>query len=375
MVNRLVATQIIKKLIDQKAIILLGARQVGKSTLLQQLEKKFSKPIAYWNGDEADIRNFLKDTTSAKLKALIGNNKTLIIDEAQRIDDIGLVLKLIVDQVKNVKVIATGSSAFELANKTNEPLTGRKWEYHLFPISFNEMVNHHGLITEKRLLEQRLIFGYYPEIVNHPGEEIQRLKQLSDSYLYKDILIFERVLKPDKLEKLLQALAFQVGNEVSYNELGQMSGLDNQTVEKYIGLLEKAFIVFRLGALSRNLRNELKKSRKIYFYDNGLRNAVINSFNPISLRDDVGALWENFLMSERKKHLAYADEYYLQYFWRTQSQQEIDYVEEKNGQINAFEFKWNTKAKVRFPKSFVDAYQPLETKIINPDNFESFIID
>ena len=244
MVNRLVTAQITKKLTDQKVIILLGARQVGKSTLLQQLEKKLAKPIGYWNGDEADIRNLLKDTTSVKLKAFIGNNKTLIIDEAQRIDDIGLVLKLIVDQVKNVKVIATGSSAFELANKANEPLTGRKWEYQLFPISFNEMVNHHGLITEKRLLDQRLVFGYYPEIVNHPGDEIQRLKQLSDSYLYKDILIFERVLKPEKLEKLLQALAFQIGSEVSYNELGQLAGLDNQTVEKYIGLLEKAFIVF-----------------------------------------------------------------------------------------------------------------------------------
>lgn len=363
MVKRLVSTQIIKKLTDQKAIILLGARQVGKSTLLQQLEKKFAKPIAYWNGVEADIRNFLKDATSAKLKALIGNHKTLIIDEAQRIDDIGLVLKLIVDQIKNVKVIATGSWAFELANKTNEPLTGRKWEYQLFPISFNEMVNYHGLITEKRLLHQRLVFGYYPEIVNYPGEEIQRLKLLTDSFLYKDILIFERVLKPDKLEKLLQALAFQVGNQVSYNELGQLAGLDNQTVEKYIGLLEKAFIVFKLGALSRNIRNEIKKSRKIYFYDNGLRNAIINNFNPVTLRDDVGALWENFLMCEHKKHLAYTENYHLQYFWRKQSQQEIDYVEEKNGHINAFEFKWNTKAKVRFPKSFVDAYQPQEIKL------------
>ena len=375
MINRLLIPKILHRLADEKVIILLGARQVGKSTLLQQLEKDFAKPIMYWSGDEGDVRNFLDSPTSTKLKMLIGNNKTLVIDEAQRIENIGLVLKLIVDHIKEVKVIATGSSAFELANKTNEPLTGRKWEYQMFPLSFHEMVNHHGLIAEKRLLEQRLIYGYYPEIVNQPGDEIQRLKQLSDSYLFKDILIWERILKPDKLEKLLQALAFQVGSEVSYNELGQLAGLDNQTVEKYIQLLEKTFIIFRMGALSRNLRNELKKSRKIYFYDNGLRNAIINNFNSAGLRNDIGALWENFLMSERKKSLAYAEKHCLQYFWRTHGQQEIDYVEENNGEISAFEFKWSKKAQGTFPKSFMDAYQPKRTEIISPENFEGFVMD
>jgi uncharacterized protein len=374
MINRLIEEKIIKRLSDQKAIILLGARQVGKSTLMDQLRERFVQPVTLWNGDEADIRNLLKEPTSTKLKSLIGNAGTLIIDEAQRIADIGLVLKLIVDNIKTVKVIATGSSAFELANKTNEPLTGRKWEYQLFLFSFAEMVAHDGLLQEKRLLEQRLVYGYYPEIVNNPGEEVQRLKQLADSYLYKDILIWERILKPDKLEKLLQALAFQVGNEVSYNELGQLAGLDNQTVEKYIQLLEKAYIVFRLGALSRNLRNELKKSRKIYFYDNGLRNAIINKFNPASLRDDVGALWENFMISERKKHLEYSEIHCLQYFWRTHAQQEIDYVEEKDGAIQAFEFKWNPKSTVRFAQSFINAYHPTETNVINPANFEDFLI-
>ena len=375
MIERLINAKLLARLTDRKAIILLGPRQVGKSTLMEQLQASFAQPVAIWNGDEADIRDLLKNPSSTKLKSLIGNSKTLVIDEAQRIEDIGLTLKLIVDQIKDVKVIATGSSAFELSNKTSEPLTGRKWEYKLYPISFEEMVNYHGLLAEKRLLQQRMVYGYYPEIVNHPGEEVVRLKQLIDSYLYKDILIWERILKPEKLEKLLQALAFQVGSEVSYNELGQLAGLDNETVEKYIQLLEKAFIVFRLGALNRNLRNELKKSRKIYFYDNGLRNAIINSFNAVTLRDDVGALWENFLISERQKKLAYKEIHCLKYFWRTHAQQEIDYLEECNGEINIYEFKWNAKAKVKFPKAFLDSYQPKSMSVITNENFQDFLLD
>ncbi len=236
------------------------------------------------------------------------------------------------------------------------------------------MVAEHGLLTEKRLLNQRLVYGYYPEIVNNPGEEEIRLKQLSDSYLYKDLLTWEKIQKPDKMEKLVQALAFQVGNEVSYNELGQLTGLDNQTTEKYIDLLEKAFIVFRLGSLSRNLRNELKKSRKIYFYDNGIRNAVINQFSPAMLRQDIGALWENFVISERVKFLAYNQINCNQYFWRTHAQQEIDYIEERNGLMNAYEIKWNSKAKARFPKTFLDAYDGVETKVITPDNISEFLL-
>lgn len=373
MINRLIMPNILTRLSDEKAIILLGARQIGKSTLLLQLESELEAPVLWLNADEADVRELLKNVTSTKLKAIIGSAKTLIIDEAQRIENIGLCIKLIIDALKDVKVIATGSSAFDLANKINEPLTGRKWEYHLYPFSFAEMVNHTNLLQEKRLLDHRLVYGYYPDIVNHPGDEQQRLKQLVDSYLYKDILIWERILKPERLEKLLQALAFQVGNEISYNELAQITSLDNETVEKYIQILENAYIIFRVSALSRNLRNELKKSRKIYFYDNGLRNAVINSFNPIGLRNDVGALWENFLMSERLKYLSYSQNYHLKYFWRTHSQQEIDYVEEKDGSFYAYEFKWNSKAKTKFPKSFIDAYAPAETKIINSTNFEEFL--
>lgn len=373
MTSRAISNSIAKHLKDEKAIILLGPRQVGKSTLLQQLSSTFSSPVTWWNGDDADIRAILTNTTSTALRSLLGKTKTLVIDEAQRIDNIGISIKVIIDQLKDVKVIATGSSAFELANHINEPLTGRKWEYNLFPFSFGEMVNEHGLLQEKRLLNHRLVYGYYPEIVNNQGEEETRLKQLSDSYLYKDILTWEKIQKPDKMEKLIQALAFQVGNEVSYHELGQLTGLDNQTTEKYIDLLEKAFVVFRLGSLSRNLRNELKKSRKIYFYDNGIRNAVINQFSPATLRQDIGALWENFVISERVKFLTYNQINCNQYFWRTHAQQEIDYIEERNGIMSAYEVKWNQKTKAKFPKTFLDAYKNVETKVITSDNLHEFL--
>ncbi len=362
-----------QRLADEKAIIILGARQAGKSTLLKQLETDFKAPCMWWNGDDADIRQILADSNATQLKSLLGNTQTLIIDEAQRIKNIGLTIKIIIDQLQHIKVIATGSSAFELANQVNEPLTGRKWEFQLFPIAYQEMEQHTNFLQEKRLLAHRLVYGSYPEIVTHLGDEKQRLKQLADSYLFKDILIWERIKKPEKLEKLLQALAFQVGSEVSYNELSRMAGLDNQTVEKYIQLLEKVFIIFRLPSFNRNLRNELKKSRKIYFYDNGLRNAVINQFNSVNMRNDIGALWENYLISERIKYNHAHSFFANRFFWRTHSQQEIDYLEEQNGKISAYEFKWNSNTKAKFPKKFIDTYQPYKTKVITPDNYRDFL--
>lgn len=375
MIERSIEHIILKKLKDRKAIILLGPRQAGKSTLMHLIHEKFSQPVTWWNGDETDIRSMLEHPTSTKLKSLIGNNKTLIIDEAQRIENIGLCIKLITDNIKNVKVIATGSSAFELANKINEPLTGRKWEYHLYPLSFGEMVKHTSLLEEKRLLHQRLIYGYYPEIVTSPGEEQALLKQLANSYLYKDILTWERIQKPDKLEKLVQALAFQMAQLISYNELAQLCGLNSETVEKYINLLEKAFIVYRLPAFSRNLRNELKKSYKIYFYDNGLRNAVINQFNPVGLRNDTGQLWENWFMTERMKFLSNNQKYASRFFWRTLAQQEVDYIEDADGKIAAFECKWNIKAKGYISKAFSNAYPKAETHIVHPENAEEFLME
>jgi uncharacterized protein len=374
MILRDISKSISAKLADNKAVILFGPRQVGKSTLLTQLSTQFRKPVLWMNGDDADVRTLLENPTSTQLRSVIGNAQTWIIDEAQRIKNIGLCIKLVVDNIPTIKVIATGSSAFELANSINEPLTGRKWEYHLYPFSFSEMVKNNSLLEERRLLNHRLVYGYYPEVVMHPGEEEERLKELASSYLYKDILTWERIQKPDKMEKLLQALAFQVGNDVSYHELGQITGLDNQTTEKYIDLLEKAFIVFRIGSLSRNLRNELKKSRKIYFYDNGLRNAVINQFSPAGLRDDIGALWENFMMSERVKVLAYQRINANKYFWRTHAQQEIDYIEERNGKMNAYEFKWNPKAKVKIPSSFLQAYPGTVTHVITPESMIEFLL-
>jgi len=375
MINRSLQKNIVLKLKDNKAIILLGPRQSGKSTVMQLIQAQLKQPVAWWNGDETDIRSLLEKPTSTRMKSLIGNNKTLIIDEAQRIENIGLCIKLITDNIKNVKVIATGSSAFELANKKiNEPLTGRKWEYHLYPLSFGEMVAHTGLPEEKRLLHHRLLYGYYPEIVTSPGNEQALLKQLANSYLYKDILTWERIQKPDKLEKLVQALAFQTAQLISYNELGQLCGLNSETVEKYINLLEKAFIVFRLPAFSCNLRNELKKSYKIYFYDTGLRNAAINQFNPVNLRNDTGQLWENWFICERLKYLNNTEKQVSRFFWRTLAQQEVDYIEDTNGKVTAFECKWNPKAKGSVSRAFSNAYPKAATHIIHPENAEKFLL-
>jgi predicted AAA+ superfamily ATPase len=371
MILREIEKELISKLTDNKILIVLGPRQVGKTFLLNKITLD-KKQMMWLSGDDTDTREWLSNPNATKLKGLIGNCKILVIDEAQRIENIGLCLKIIYDQIKDVKVLATGSSAFELANKINEPLTGRKWEYNLYPLSFSEMANHTSLRDETRMLENRLIYGYYPEVVNNMNHATELLKQLTNSYLYKDILTWERIQKPDKMERLLQALAFQVGNQVSYNELGVTCGLNSETVEHYINLLEKAFIIFRLGTFSRNLRNELKKTRKIYFYDNGLRNAVINQFSPLNIRNDIGALWENFLISERLKNNSYKKNYVNKYFWRSKTQQEIDYVEEKNGKVYAYEFKWNSNAKVKFPSSFVETYHP-ETQVISKDNFIEFI--
>jgi predicted AAA+ superfamily ATPase len=358
---------------DHKALIIFGPRQCGKTTLVSDIITNLKGKLKIWNGDDFQVRSLLKEASISILKNELTDVRYLFIDEAQRIDNIGLAIKLMIDHFKELKVIATGSSAFELANRLAEPMTGRKWEFMLLPFSFKEMAEYHGLTTEKGFLHKRLVFGYYPEVVNNPGDQIQILKQLANSYLYKDILIWERILKPEKLERLVQALAFQIGNEVSYHELGKLSGLDNQTVERYIDLLEKAFIVFRLNSLSRNLRNELKKSRKIYFYDNGLRNAIINAFNPIELRNDIGALWENFMVSERYKFINNTNYYCNRYFWRTTSQNEIDYIEEKDGEITAFEFKWNPEANPRFSKPFQNAYAGSKLKVINRENFTEFL--
>lgn len=372
MIKRTLSDQIKAHLFQGKAILIMGARQTGKTTLLDHLFDE-NPDVIWFNGDEYDTQAMFESPSSSRFRTLFAGKKIVVIDEAQRIENIGLKMKLITDQVKDIQLIATGSSSFELSSSVKEPLTGRKWEYMLFPLSFREMAGHHGILEEKRLLPHRLVYGYYPEVVTHPGNEKEVLKQLTDSFLYKDILMWERIKRPDMLIRLLQALAYQTGNQVSANELGSLLGLDRNTVEKYIQLLEQVNVIFRLGSLSRNLRNELKRSRKIYFYDNGIRNALIANFNPPELRQDTGALWENFLMSERLKFISNNNIWVNRYFWRTQEQQEIDYIEEEGGRFSAFEFKWNPKATSRFSKTFLHAYPNSITQTIHQDNFEEFI--
>ena len=331
--------------------------------------------VLYLNCDEAITVSLLTNRNIQQLRTLIGTAKIVVIDEAQKVDNIGLTLKMIVDNIPDVQVIATGSSAFELRNRLNEPLTGRKYEYRLFPISTNEIHKTAGYLDVQRLLESRLIYGSYPDILTHGTEAHELLNALTDSYLYKDILASDNLRKPELLDKLLKALAFQVGSEVSYNELSQIIGSDAKTVERYIELLEKSFIIFRLNGLSRNLRNELKKAKKIYFYDNGVRNAVIQQFAPLDMRNDVGALWENFFISERIKFNHYRQHYCNIYFWRTKTQQEIDYIEESNGSFDVFEMKWNPKnAKTAIPANFLKAYPVANTAIVTPDNYLNYLL-
>lgn len=374
MIHRTLEDNIRPLLGGNKAIIIIGARQVGKSTLLNQLLGD-NKNTLWMNGDDTDIQDLFKNMSSTRLRALIGNSKYVVIDEAQRIPDIGIRLKLITDQIPSVQVIATGSSSFELTSKVNEPLTGRKREFKMFPLTFGEMTKNTSLLDELRMIPHRLVYGYYPEVVCNQGDEKAILKELSDSYLYKDILALDNINKPDKLMRLLKALALQIGSQVSYNEIGNLIGLDSKTVEKYVDMLEKAFIIFRLGSFSRNLRNELKASRKIYFWDLGIRNAVIGNLAQIENRNDVGELWENFAISERLKLNIYRNSFAQSWFWRTQQQKEIDYIEEEDADIKAFEFKWNErKANVKCPESFSTAYPNVKYVVITPKNIEELLL-
>lgn len=373
MIRRAIVQLLQEDLFQGKAILLFGPRQVGKTTVLEALLQDQNQQCLVLNADETDVRESLENTTSTALRSLFGDNKIVFIDEAQRVSNIGLTLKLITDQIKDVQVIASGSSAFDLASQTQESLTGRKYEHFLLPLSFTEMVAHHGLLEEKRLLQQRMIYGYYPEIVSDSTKAEKHIKLLTNSYLYKDLLQLESMKKPALLTKILKALALQVGSEVSYQEISRLANADYHTVEKYIDLLQKTFVIFTLPAFSRNVRNEIRKGQKIYFYDNGIRNAVIGNFHPVENRTDVGALWENFLMAERMKYLNQQGIDRDIYFWRTTQQQEIDYLEEDVDGIRAFEFKWNARKLPRFSKTFLNAYAVNSTEVITPENFTGFI--
>ncbi len=368
--NRTIKSNIESKLGKGKAILVIGPRQVGKTTLIKEILEK--REYLFLDADDPVVRDLLTNPSTLQLKSLIGNYKLLFIDEAQRVENIGVTMKIIVDQFKDVQLIISGSSSFELTQAMNEPLTGRKWEYELLPISWQELLENTDLLSASQDIDNRLIYGMYPDILNNPGEEKERLGMLVNSYLYKDILAYANIRKPDVLEKLVQALAFQIGKEVSYNELAQMVGIDKNTVSNYIDILEDAYVIFKLGSYSNNLRNEIKFNRKIYFYDLGVRNMVINNFTNISFRLDKGEIWENFLIAERRKLHLYHRTLTRQFYWRTSQQQEVDLIEVKDGAMQAFEFKWNNKKSSKLPKTFTNNYH-IEGKAIDRKNYGDFL--
>ena len=348
------------------------------TTLLKNILESASteKKVQFWNCDESDVRQFLSEANSAKLKSFVGNSDFIVIDEAQRVKDIGLTIKLLHDSFPSVQLAVTGSSSLDLSNSINEPLTGRKFEYNLFPFSTNELVNHTSMLEEMRQLQNRLVYGFYPDVVNNPGEEKEILTNIVNSYLYKDVFEFQDIRKSSVIEKLVQALALQVGSEVSFNELGNLLGIDTVTVQRYVDLLEKAFVIFHIRSYSRNVRNELKKSIKIYFYDNGVRNSVISNFSPVELRSDIGALWENFLISERIKNNVYHNKNAKYYFWRTTQKQEIDFIEEVEQNLFAYEFKYNPKkVNSKCPVTFSNNYPNVPFDVITSENYMDFVVN
>ncbi len=359
-----------KKIGSGRAIVVHGPRRSGKTTLIKTVLK--GKKYLLLDGDDPRTRTILSEPTTEQLRSIVGKYKYIFIDEAQRIKGIGITIKILVDKFKEVKLFVTGSSSFELSNEVNEPLTGRKWEYKLLPISWEEYENHHGYLYSEQQLKNRLLYGFYPEVLNNPGDEIEILRELTNSYLYRDILSFGGIKRPEVLDKLVLALALQVGSEVNYSELAQTVGVDKNTISRYIEILQKGFILFKLNSFSRNLRNEIKKNKKIYFYDIGIRNMIIGDFRPIEMRQDRGAIWENFLISERIKQLEYKRRFSRIYFWRTKQKQEVDFIEEFNGKIYGYEFKWGGK-KRKLPEKFLKTYGA-EGKIIDRENFREFIV-
>lgn len=370
--DRIIEPLIKANLFKKSVIVIYGARQVGKTTLVQKILKEEGRvDTRYLNCDEADIQKMLSEAgTSIALKQIIGDARLVVIDEAQRIRNIGIKLKLLIDNFPDTQVIATGSSSFELSNDVKEPLTGRSTEFWLHPLSISEIYRKGNDLLLNRELESLLVFGSYPSVVTAQSLDEKKiaLNKISNNYLYKDLLKFQSLKSSEIIRKLLEALALQVGSEVSYTELGQLIGVSKQTVQSYVDILEKVFIVFKLGPFSRNLRKELGKLRKIYFYDLGIRNSLINNYNPLSLRNDTGALWENFVIAEKKKQENFIGNRLSLYFWRTWDKQEIDLIEEKDGKLLARVIKWN-KPKTRPPKAWSQAYPGSSWHAVTRDNF------
>ena len=358
-----------------KVVVLYGARRTGKTTLVEEFLKDIKEPFLSVSGDDITVQEFLASRSVEKLKAFVGSSRLLIVDEAQRIKDIGLNLKMIVDHIEGIRVVATGSSSFDLARSIGEPLTGRKYTLRLYPLAQFEIGQTENPAQTVANLESRLVYGSYPEIVliSDNRQREQYLREIVSSYLYKDILEMDGVRHSAKISRLLQLIAFQIGKEVSCNEFGGQLGMSKNTVERYLDLLEKAFVVFRLQGFSRNLRKEITKNCRYYFLDVGIRNALINNFNPLSLRDDVGLLWENYLVMERLKKQEYLGMAANNYFWRTYTQQEIDFVEDREGRLNGFEMKWG-KGRNGPPREWAAAYPEAGWRVINRDNYLEFIL-
>lgn len=370
MITRTITQNVVADCDNKKAIVVIGPRQVGKTTLIQKIVE--GKKTLFLNGDDPQTRLQLATANFQFLLQLVMDYDTIVIDEAQRIENIGVAVKMLVDAKLDKQFILTGSSSLDLGNQINEPLTGRKWEHQLFPLSWNEVKNHYTFANAYARLEEFLIYGLYPEVVTETNKQ-KRLLQLSGSYLYQDILELVNIKKPDLLMKLLNALALQLGGEVSYNELAKILGVDRMTVINYIDLLEKVYVIFRLHPFSTNQRNEITAKPKIYFYDNGIRNAIIGQFNPLQSRQDVGALFENFFISEKMKQLNYNGFYGKTHYWRNTQQAEIDFIEINEGEILAYEIKYNPNKKVNFTKSFTEKYHPKETLVVNKDNFWEYL--
>jgi len=373
LIARTIESLILKRMFKGKAIIITGPRQVGKTTLIHHLLEQVNAEVLFLNGDDREVRDLLDEPGTEALRQIMGNYKIIFIDEAQRINGIGLTAKIITDRFKDKQLVLSGSSAFDMGDILQEPLTGRKWTYELLPVSWQEWEAQVGYFTAEQDLDNRLVLGFYPDILNFREEAKDALRELANSYLFKDVFAISGIRKPEVIQKLVRALAYQVGSEVNMKELGDTVGVDSKTVSAYIDILEQAYVVFRLPAFQGNLRNEIKKNQKIYFYDNGIRNVLIDNLDPLTLRNDVGKLWENFLIAERIKLYRNYNKIAQTFFWRTIQQQEIDYIEVENTKISAFEFKWNPKKKIHFSKTFTSNYDA-EVKGITRANFREFVM-
>lgn len=376
MIKRAIEERIHNALAKKKVVTIMGPRQVGKSTLAGAMIPEDANDLEI-NGDNTDVQTMFVNVDDTKMKVLIGNKNFLLVDEAQKIGNVGNMLKIAAEKFDDVKVIVTGSSAFKLAEAVNESLTGRKREFRLYPLSFKEMADETSVLEESRMIDHRLIYGYYPEVVTSPGDEKEVIKELIDSYLYKDVLEENEIAKQDKLVRLVQALAFQIGSTVSANELAGLVGVDAKTVERYIDILEKCYIIFTLPSYAKNQRNELKFARKIYFWDMGIRNGVIGNMAPVSLRspEELGHMWENFLIAERIKRNDYAGRTFVQhYFWRTQQKKEVDLIEIEDGMMTGFEIKRKEGKRVGAPASFTAAYPDARFECVTPSDLMSFLM-